>query len=66
MKFYIVLIVTIFSSFTLAYGQDAPNKTDAAGKKQGHWIKYDDSHKYFNILIIIVAPRTDFTSSSRT
>jgi len=45
MKFYIVLIVTIFSSFTLAYGQDAPNKTDAAGKKQGHWIKYDDSHK---------------------
>jgi antitoxin component YwqK of YwqJK toxin-antitoxin module len=25
--------------------EDAPNKTDAAGKKQGHWIKYDDNHK---------------------
>ena len=25
--------------------EDAPNQTDAAGKKQGHWIKYDDNHK---------------------
>lgn len=24
---------------------EAPNKTDAAGKKQGHWIKFDDNHK---------------------
>ena len=28
-----------------ALAQDAPNKTDASGKKQGHWIKYDDDHK---------------------
>jgi antitoxin component YwqK of YwqJK toxin-antitoxin module len=24
---------------------DAPNTTDASGKKQGHWIKYDDNKK---------------------
>ncbi len=24
---------------------EAPNKTDAAGKKQGHWIKFDANHK---------------------
>ena len=28
-----------------ALAQDAPNKTDAAGKKQGHWIKFDEDHK---------------------
>ncbi len=25
--------------------QEAPNKTDASGKKQGHWIKYDANKK---------------------
>ena len=30
---------------TLVHAQDAPNKTDAAGKKQGHWIKFDDDKK---------------------
>ncbi len=36
--------IVIFLSFFLS-AQTAPNKTDAAGKKQGHWIKLDDNHK---------------------
>lgn len=40
----------IFSLFLLlfltnGFAQDAPNKIDAAGKKQGHWIKYDANKK---------------------
>jgi antitoxin component YwqK of YwqJK toxin-antitoxin module len=37
-----------FLFFLIALGgiaQDAPNVTDASGKKQGHWIKYDDNKK---------------------
>jgi antitoxin component YwqK of YwqJK toxin-antitoxin module len=29
----------------VAFAQDAPNKKDAAGKKQGHWIKLDENKK---------------------
>lgn len=43
MKFKVFFIAILFSAF--AFAQDAPNKTDATGKKQGHWIKYDDAHK---------------------
>lgn len=47
------MIMNIKSFFTAAgilmslflSAQEAPNKTDAAGKKQGHWIKYDDDRK---------------------
>ena len=43
LKTYFVLFLLISSTF--AFAQDAPNNTYAAGKKQGHWIKYDDKHK---------------------
>ncbi len=39
--FFCCILFTAFGS----YAQDAPNKTDAAGKKQGHWIKYDANKK---------------------
>ena len=42
-KIYLLVFVLFFTSFAIA--QNAPNKTDAAGKKQGHWSKYDDKHK---------------------
>ena len=42
-KTYILLFILFISPF--ANAQDAPNKTDATGKKQGHWIKFDDKHK---------------------
>lgn len=42
-KSFLIAIGILFSASFFA--QDAPNKTDAAGKKQGHWIKYDDDHK---------------------
>jgi antitoxin component YwqK of YwqJK toxin-antitoxin module len=29
----------------LGFAQEAPNKTDASGKKQGHWIKFDKDKK---------------------
>lgn len=40
-----ILIAVGILFFTTIFAQDAPNKIDAAGKKQGHWIKYDDDHK---------------------
>lgn len=30
---------------TAMNAQEAPNAKDASGKKQGHWIKFDDNHK---------------------
>ncbi len=45
MRLKTILILTSFLFTGLAYAQDAPNKTDASGKKQGHWTKYDDQHK---------------------
>lgn len=40
-----LFILFLLISFSINAQDDAPNKTDAAGKKQGHWIKYDDNHK---------------------
>ncbi len=40
---FLIAFGIVFSTAVLA--QDAPNKTDTAGKKQGHWIKYDADHK---------------------
>ena len=42
-KLFLTGVFLLF--MTMVNAQDAPNKTDAAGKKQGHWIKYDDAHK---------------------
>ena len=42
-RLFFVIVTTALSTFTSA--QDAPNKTDAMGKKQGHWIKLDDNRK---------------------
>jgi antitoxin component YwqK of YwqJK toxin-antitoxin module len=39
-----LFILSFFISIA-SFAQDAPNTTDASGKKQGHWIKYDDNHK---------------------
>lgn len=39
--FFFLFFLYAFSAF----GQTAPNVTDAAGKKQGHWIKYDANNK---------------------
>jgi len=41
---FILFFVIVFTTMAVAQ-DDAPNKVDAAGKKQGHWIKYDDNHK---------------------
>lgn len=40
-----VLILLCFFFSSKSFAQDAPNVTDAAGKKQGHWIKLDDNKK---------------------
>ncbi len=40
---FLIVVGTIISALGLA--QEAPNRTDATGKKQGHWIKYDADHK---------------------
>jgi antitoxin component YwqK of YwqJK toxin-antitoxin module len=45
MKFKIIFIITSILYGGITAAQDAPNKTDAAGKKQGHWIKLDDDKK---------------------
>jgi hypothetical protein len=42
-KNFIIVILLLVG--TLSVAQDAPNITDASGKKQGHWIKYDQAHK---------------------
>ena len=42
-KSFFIAIGILFS--VTAFAQDAPNKTDAAGKKQGHWIKLDEDNK---------------------
>ena len=42
-KSFLILVGILFSTFISA--QEAPNTTDASGKKQGHWIKYDADHK---------------------
>ncbi|MEO6903088.1 MAG: hypothetical protein ABI315_08040 [Bacteroidia bacterium] len=41
---YKLLVVLIFLSIIIK-AQDTLNQTDVAGKKQGHWIKYDDNKK---------------------
>ncbi len=40
-----LLLITFSFSFKNVEAQAAPNKTDANGKKQGHWIKLDANHK---------------------
>lgn len=45
MNFKSVLIAVSLISFSQANAQEAPNVKDAAGKKQGLWIKYDDDKK---------------------
>ena len=42
-KSFLIVFGILFSATIFA--QDAPNITDAAGKKQGHWIKFDEDHK---------------------
>jgi antitoxin component YwqK of YwqJK toxin-antitoxin module len=42
-RLFICVVLMLASSFLFA--QEAPNVTDAAGKKQGHWIKLDDNKK---------------------
>ncbi len=44
MKNSFLIAVGILLSTTI-FAQTAPNVTDAAGKKQGHWIKYDEDKK---------------------
>jgi antitoxin component YwqK of YwqJK toxin-antitoxin module len=45
MKIKTLLIILVFLFGKLAFAQDAPNIIDASGKKQGHWIKFDQAHK---------------------
>ena len=42
-KSFLILLGMLFSAAIFA--QEAPNTTDATGKKQGHWIKFDEDHK---------------------
>ena len=42
-KSFLIALGIVFS--TAIFAQEAPNTTDAAGKKQGHWIKFDEDHK---------------------
>jgi antitoxin component YwqK of YwqJK toxin-antitoxin module len=39
------LFLLLFCFPAFLFAQEAPNKTDAAGKKQGHWIKLDINKK---------------------
>ena len=39
------IIISFLLITHLAKAQDAPNKLDENGKKQGHWIKYDENKK---------------------
>lgn len=41
----IILILCVILFIPQVKAQDAPNITDAAGKKQGHWIKFDENKK---------------------
>ena len=45
MNFRTIFSVLLICFSFVAFAQDAPNKTDAAGKKQGHWIKLDENKK---------------------
>jgi len=45
MKIKIILIFASIFFSTIISAQDAFNKTDASGKKQGFWIKLDDNKK---------------------
>lgn len=40
---FLIAVGMLFSTVTFA--QTAPNVTDAAGKKQGHWVKLDEDKK---------------------
>ena len=42
-KYFFIAIGWLFS--TLLYAQESPNKIDALGRKQGHWIKLDADKK---------------------
>lgn len=42
-KSFLIVVGILFSTFI--FSQEAPNVTDAAGKKQGHWIKFDVDKK---------------------
>lgn len=41
----IIALLSFSLSILQVQAQTAPNKTDAAGKKQGHWIKLDENKK---------------------
>lgn len=47
MKIHLKTIILFFCIYvsSAALAQEAPNKTDASGKKQGHWIKLDAEKK---------------------
>ena len=48
-KFVIVVVTLIFAVSSLAQVIDTINKTDASGKKQGHWIKrYENGNIQYN------------------
>lgn len=40
-----LFFLSFIIAFTAIAQNEAPNTKDASGKKQGHWIKYDDNHK---------------------
>lgn len=43
MKYFrIILTLVICATFTLTFAQNAENKTNSNGKKQGYWKKYDE------------------------
>lgn len=45
MKMKSSFVLLFLFAFCLANAQEAPNKMDASGKKQGHWIKLDANKK---------------------
>lgn len=64
MKIHLKVIVLLFiqcSSF-IGFAQEALNKTDASGKKQGHWIKLDkDKKKVYDGNFVNDIPTGKFT-----
>jgi hypothetical protein len=40
-----IFILFVLNVFVVHAQEVAPNKLDAAGKKQGHWIKFDANKK---------------------
>jgi antitoxin component YwqK of YwqJK toxin-antitoxin module len=64
MKIYLKTIF-LFFSLSIAFnsiGQEAPNKMDASGKKQGHWIKLDaDKKKMYDGNFVSDVPTGKFT-----